>query len=259
MRMRKRLLDDERGVALIIALMAMLLLTALGVALVLTTTTETRISGNFRDGGEGLYAADAAIERVTQELLTVPDWNKILDGTLQSSFIDGGPGGPRTLPNGTVFDLTKATNMVRCGKVAECGDAEMAALTPERPWGANNPRWQPYAYSPVNDMLPTGTLNSPFYVVVWVGDDPSENDGNPLVDGNAATNKGTGVISLLAHAYGPGGVKRVIEVTVARSDTTEMERGYTGQRGQDEQNRRARKAAVQTPGKALTLSTFSTQ
>ena len=29
------------------------------------------------------------------------------------------------------------------------------------------------------------------------------------------------------------------------------ERGYTGQRGQDEQNRRARKAAVQTPGKAL--------
>ena len=38
---------------------------------------------------------------------------------------------------------------------------------------------------------------------------------------------------------------------VARTDTTELERGYTGQRGQDEQNRRARKAAVQTPGKAL--------
>ena len=38
----------------------------------------------------------------------------------------------------------------------------------------------------------------------------------------------------------------------ARTDTTEIERGYTGQRGQDEQNRRARKAAVQSPGKALT-------
>jgi hypothetical protein len=49
----------------------------------------------------------------------------------------------------------------------------------------------------------------------------------------------------------------VIEVTVGRTDTTELERGYTGQRGQDEQNRRARKAAVQTPGKALTRSDMS--
>jgi hypothetical protein len=43
----------------------------------------------------------------------------------------------------------------------------------------------------------------------------------------------------------------VVEVTLARTDSTEIERGYTGQRGQDEQNRRARKAAVQTPGKTL--------
>ena len=50
---------------------------------------------------------------------------------------------------------------------------------------------------------------------------------------------------------------RVIEVTIARTDTTEIERGYTGQRGQDEQNRRARKAAVQTPGKALTRTELS--
>jgi hypothetical protein len=49
----------------------------------------------------------------------------------------------------------------------------------------------------------------------------------------------------------------VIEATMARTDTTEIERGYTGQRGQDEQNRRARKAAVQTPGKALTQKELS--
>ena len=42
-----------------------------------------------------------------------------------------------------------------------------------------------------------------------------------------------------------------------KSRPTEIERGYTGQRGQDEQNRRARKAAVQTPGKALTRSEMS--
>jgi hypothetical protein len=49
----------------------------------------------------------------------------------------------------------------------------------------------------------------------------------------------------------------VIEMTVARTDTTELERGYTGQRGQDEQNRRARRAPVQTPGKALTMQTLN--
>ena len=48
----------------------------------------------------------------------------------------------------------------------------------------------------------------------------------------------------------------MIELTLARTDTTELERGHTGQRGQDEQNRRARKAAVQTPGKALTMQTL---
>jgi hypothetical protein len=46
-------------------------------------------------------------------------------------------------------------------------------------------------------------------------------------------------------------------MTVAKTDTTELERGYTGQRGQDEQNRRARKAAVQSPGKQLDMQTLS--
>jgi hypothetical protein len=96
------------------------------------------------------------------------------------------------------------------------------------------------------------TINSQMYVVVWVADDPSENDGNPLMDGTAATNPGSGVLAMRAEAFGPSGTHRVIEATVARTDTSEIERGYTGQRGQDEQNRRARKAAVQTPGKAVT-------
>ena len=82
-------LADEQGVALIIALLAMLLLTALGMALSVTTTTERMISSNYRDGVETMYAADAAVERVMQDVLTVPDWNRILDGTATSSFVDG--------------------------------------------------------------------------------------------------------------------------------------------------------------------------
>lgn len=255
-----RIARSEEGVALLIALMATLLMSALGVALMMTTITETKIAGNYRDGNEALYSADAAVERVMQDILTVPDWNTILSGATTSAFIDGPASGLRTLPDGTALNLTEATYMVRCKKITVCSDADMDDMA-NAPWGPNNPRWQLYAYGPMEDMIPTATINSSMYVIVWIADDPSESDNNPLRDGDppaAGENMGRGVLSMLAHAYGPGGVRRVIEVTVARTDTTEIERGYTGQRGQDEQNRRARKAAVQTPGKALTQRSLTT-
>jgi hypothetical protein len=256
---------DEHGIALIIALMATTLMMALGIALLMTTMTEGKIAANYRDGTEALYAADAAVERVMQDILTVPNWDNILNGTVSSAFIDGPASGQRTLPDGSKLDLTEATNLLRCGHVGTCTVEEMNAVTLERPWGENNPRWQLYAYGPMTDMLPTESINSNMYVIVWVADDPSENDCNPGQDGlipacgNDAgkPNPGRGVLAMVAQAYGPGGVQRTIEVTIARTDTTEIERGYTGQRGQDEQNRRARKAAVQTPGKALTRSEMS--
>lgn len=257
----RRLRNDD-GVALIISLMAMMLLMALGVALVMTTTTETRIAGNYSGGVEALYAADAAVERVMDDILTVPDWNDILNGTRQSAFVDGPASGTRILPNGTTLDLTAATNMLDCGKLTTCSDADLNALSDERPWGTNNPRWRLYAYGRVDDMLPTESINSLDYVVVWIADDPADTDGDATKDGitpdlNGNANPGKGVLAMHAEAYGPMGVKRVIEVTVAKTDTTEIERGYTGQRGQDEQNRRARKAAVQTPQKALSKSEMS--
>jgi Tfp pilus assembly protein PilX len=244
---------NEQGSALVVALLSLLLLTALGLALVLTTTTETVIANNQRLGQEAANAADAALERAMQDLLAIPDWNRALGGTDQSSFTDGSPG-PRTLPDGTTIDLTEIANMASCGHIAACSSGEIATNTSNRVWGANNPVWQVYASGPVSTLLPAGTVSSPIYVVVLVADDPSETDGNPLADGTSGANPGTGVISLRAEAYGPNGTHRVIEATVARTDSSQLERGYTGQRGQDEQNRRARKSAVQTPGKALTAS-----
>jgi hypothetical protein len=241
---------NERGAALVVSLMAMLLLSALGLALVMTTMTETKIAGNFTVGQEAMYAADAAIERAMQDVLTVADWDAMLAGSVKSAFVDGAPGN-RDIGGGYSFSLTEATNVMNCNKTATCTATEMDTTTEDRPWGANNPRWQLYAHGPVNNFLSTGTLNSNLYVVVWVADDPSETDNLPLQDGNTSTNPGTGVITMRAAAYGANGVNRIIDVTLSRTDSTEIERGYTGQRGQDEQNRRARKAAVQTPGGSL--------
>ena len=258
--MRMDIRRDD-GMALVIALMTLLLLSALGAALVMTTSTETLIAGNFRNANEGLYAADAALERAMDDLLTVPDWNQLLGGAVQSAFIDGAPGGARTLPDGSTLDLTQVLNMANCNKLTTCSVADMTANTTTRPWGANNPRWNLYAYGKISDILPNSTINSPYYAIVMIADDPSETDGDPTKDGNPSLtpgpNLGAGVLAMRAEAFGPRGAHKVVELTLARTDTTELERGYTGQRGQDEQNRRARKSPVQTPGKALTQQTLS--
>jgi hypothetical protein len=199
----------EGGAALLVSLMLLLLLAALGLSLALTCMAETRISGSYATGAEALYAAEAAAERVIADLLALPDWDRVLDGTVAAVDRDG-PAGPRDLPDGSRLDLAHATSTVRCGRPAGCSDADMAAVTSDRPWGANNPRWQLYASAPLRSMLRTGTVSSMAYVLVWAGDDSGESDGNPLADTN-------GTILLLAHAYAPGGVRRAIEVAIARA------------------------------------------
>ena len=213
---------DERGAALVLALMAMTLLSALGLVLAATTSTELLIAANYRNGQEALYAAEAAAERALAELPMAPGWNALLDGSTQSAFVDGPPSGVRTLPDGTTIDLTQLVNMANCGKTTTCTAAELTANgSGDRPWGANNPVWHPYAYGRLTALLPSGAIDSPFYVVLFVGDDPSETDGDPLHDGSdLATNPGSGVIALRAEAFGPRGAHKVIELTAARADTT---------------------------------------
>ena len=233
-------LAGEQGTALVIALMAVLLLTALGAAVVMVTNTETNISANYKNSQEALYAADAAVERVVQDLLMVPRWNDILDGTSQSAFVDGSAATAKTLPGGGTLTLCAAAP---CAVNTATGqlqaDSDLSAT-----WGANNPQWRLFAWGPINEMLPGNAIDSPMYVAVWIADDPAEGDGNPAADTN-------GTLTLHAEAFGPSGTRKVIEVTVARTSSTEIERGQIAQRGQEELNQRARKAAVQTPGKTL--------
>src|SRR5687767_8246418 len=190
--MRTRL-AGEKGAALVIALMAVMLLTALGAAVVMVTNTETRISANYKNNTEALYAADAAVERVVQDLLMVPRWNDILNGTSQSAFVDGGMADVKNLPGGGTMTLAAATAQLQA-------DSNAAAL-----WGPNNPQWRLFAWGPISDMLPNSTIDSPMYVAVWIADDPAETDGDPTADTN-------GTLTLHAEAVGPMGTRKVIEV-----------------------------------------------
>jgi hypothetical protein len=213
----------EEGSALVIVMLVSSLLLVLGGVLMLSATTETHVAANVRNGTEALHAADAGLERAIADLAGLADWDAVLAGAA-SSFVDGAPGA-RRLPDGAAIDLREATNELRCGTRVACTDAAMDGVTAERPWGRNNPRWQPFAYGPVARLLPAGAAYATAYVVVWIGDDPGENDGNPLTDGRAPErvdasnpeNLGRDVLRLVAVAFGPGSTRRTVEATVVRT------------------------------------------
>ncbi len=81
----------------------------------------------------------SAIEVAARDLAQIADWDDVLSGAQRSSFTDGIAGGVRDLPGGGVVDLTAATNMLNCGRSANCTTAQMNANSRERPWGAQQP------------------------------------------------------------------------------------------------------------------------
>ena len=186
-----KVIGGERGAALLIALIALALLSALGVSLSLVMDTEVRIASNFAASREAIYAADGALEIAAQELLSVSDWNDVLDGSTRSVFVDGAPSGSRQLRDGRSIDLADATSQ---------------ANGEPRPWGANNPRWQIFAYGPLGGS----------YVIVWASDDPAETDGDPGRDA-VLGNPGAGIVALRAEAFGAERAHTVLEATARRS------------------------------------------
>jgi hypothetical protein len=195
----------------------MTLMLTLATALALLTATEIGVSGQYRGGADALYAAEAAAAVAADELLAAADWNAILGGGLRSRFSDGLPGALRSTPSGPL-DIVAETEQRRCGRRGGCSDEERSEVTAERPWGVNNPMWQPYAYGSLRDLVGVGPERSA-YVVVWVGDDGAECDGRPDIDGGPCpdgANAGAGMVLLQAVAFGVGGVQRGVELAVAR-------------------------------------------
>ena len=216
--MEVKAIMSEDGVAMLIAMMALLLMSALGIAVILTSSSETIIAAHFRNSLEARYAADAIIERAMDDIVGVADWNTLIDGSTQSAWVDGAPAGLRTLRDGSTIDLAQVVNLANCQKTTACSLADMNAITADRPWGTNNPRWKPYAYGPLRDMLPApNTIDSPYYVLLLVGDDPSETDNDPTTDGAGVTSPGWHVIAMRSEAFGPHGAHKVIEATAGRT------------------------------------------
>jgi Tfp pilus assembly protein PilX len=65
---RKKTSSAERGVALIMAMLVLLLVTAVGMGMIIMSNTETNISANFKDEQTAYFAAKGGIEEVRDRL-----------------------------------------------------------------------------------------------------------------------------------------------------------------------------------------------
>ena len=166
----------ERG-SLVLAMMALVLLGALGASLVILASTEMQVAGNYALAQEAIYAAEAGLEIALHELATVADWDAIRAGPMLSAFVDGSPGGDRELSDGSLLNL-----------------ADVTARLDTR-------GWRLFAFGPLNRLQRENDRHSTAYVIVWVGGDPH---GNPTV------------LALRAEAFGPGGTRRAVEAMVSQ-------------------------------------------
>jgi hypothetical protein len=192
---------DERGAALLVALAATALLTAIAAALIVSVSTEMLITGSFRAGQEALYGADAGLERAIHDLAAIPDWTAVLSSppARAASFDDGvgvgrAPDG-RPLVMGVLRSERQAVSNATYGASA---------------FGPDNPVWQLFGRASLAAILPPGAIGQPAYVLVWVADDGLDGDGDPSRDGN-------GQIVMHVDAYGVNGARRGIEAAIARA------------------------------------------
>jgi hypothetical protein len=115
---------NERGIALILAVLFTSFLCAIGLGLALVVFMDRLAVGNMRGSVGLLYAADAAIELAARDLSRTDDWSSVLAGLQRGTLTDGVPGGVRQTP-GASINLTALTNQLNCGSDADCTSAQM--------------------------------------------------------------------------------------------------------------------------------------
>jgi hypothetical protein len=82
---------SERGIALIIALLMLLLISAALMGMIMMSNTETNVSANFRDEQTAFFSSKAGIEEVRDRLRSGA--TDSLSGSLPTTALPGGAGG----------------------------------------------------------------------------------------------------------------------------------------------------------------------
>ena len=105
--MEDRVRAGEQGFALILAILALMLLTFLGLTLATSTSTELQIATNYRWSQQALYNAEAGLEAARIVLSNVADtatqWTAQLPAARGGPWAPGGAPAPAETPVGRDF------------------------------------------------------------------------------------------------------------------------------------------------------------
>jgi hypothetical protein len=164
---------------MIVAVMLTTVLLALSMGLVILANVESAVAANFKRGLDTRQAADVGIVIAVRRLVSA-EWRDILAGV----------GPPCTTVEGDPVVVP-------------------TDFYPSDLWGPNSPVWRLQDCLQPRVLAPHRAAGPPT-VAIWLADDPSEADGDPMLDTNRR-------LTLRAEAFGQAGSHAAIEATVARS------------------------------------------
>ena len=132
--------NSESGIALLIAIFVLLLITAIGAGMIMLTNTEINTSANFRDEQTAFFGAKAGIEEVRDRLR--PGASNSLNGSLPVTLLGAAGGALYVLnPKNGEADTPWAVNGGAypdnevCGEMGNLGVAYACTGTPAAPVG----------------------------------------------------------------------------------------------------------------------------
>jgi hypothetical protein len=189
-------------VAVLGAMLATVLLSALGLAIALLGIGETTLASRERTARSLRFAAAGVAQAALIDLALLPAWDAVLArGSLDEltaargrfSEADLAPPAPWS---GRPLDLRAQTAARRAASDAARGAAD------------GFQRWRLFASAPFDRLAP-GSGSGPWYVAVWIADDRADTDGDPDRDSN-------GMVAVHAAAFGPDAAVVAVQLTVFR-------------------------------------------
>jgi Tfp pilus assembly protein PilX len=107
--MKKNILETQKGVALIVALILLLVLTLIGISAISTSTFETSLSGNERVAIDAFYVAEAGVQVGIDQIpnTTAIARRQLGQGSSESYYWSGSPADK---PSGSDFKVLNDPN-----------------------------------------------------------------------------------------------------------------------------------------------------
>ena len=227
--------QGEQGIALLVAVFALLMVTSIAIGMMFLTDTETAVNSNFRDEQTGYYASKAGLEEARDRMR----WNAGTGVTINSSLPSAKPGAAGgvlyiTNPTGseTVAPWT-STNAYYDDEICKEVSCSGGSVPPTSGWYASTSSISTYAASPVlpykwiritrkinqsaagtsNVMYVNGSSTNPTYYVCWTG----SHEVASLTD-CALPNKPVFLLTTLAVTT--SGTRRMLQYEVAQDQVS---------------------------------------